>query len=166
MASRSEHYALPGYPRYYLVDDAEVHVVASGGAQDRAILGLYPGRALILFEGDCTPGPVFKRVKELISADNLPAIKNVLLDFTQFTGTIDWEFAKDKDRRVWGASHPEKYAYVMRDKAAVMIAKGLAAFVDETECRIFLNHAEAYRWLGWDESECGADDFDMADAAS
>jgi len=166
MANCSVQYSLPGYPRYYLVDDAEVHVVASGGPQDRAILGLYPDRALVLFEGDCTPEPVYTRIRDLAAAGSLPTIKNVLLDFTQFTGMIDWEFAKSRDKRAWGNLCPEKCAYVMRDKAAVMIAKGLVAFVVETECGIFLSHAEAFRWLGWDEREFDADDFASASAAS
>lgn len=166
MASGLQQNSAPEFPQCYLIYDAQVHVITAGGPQDRAILSLYPGLALISFEGDCTPEPVSIRIKELIAAGHLPAIKSVLLDFSRFTGTIDWEFAKRKKGWAWSETTPEKCAYVARDNAGAMIAKGLAAFAGETECGIFLNYAEAFHWLGWDESASGFDDFDVVRAAS
>jgi hypothetical protein len=114
------------------------------------VLSLEEGHCCLTYKGEVTPdqiGIVFAMAKK---AGHTSIGNGLLIDFTQFTGTIDWEYAQSGTPPAPGmASQPKKIAYVAFGEQ-VMIIKALMVWLSKKyDCKIFRHQTEAEAWLEW-----------------
>lgn len=113
-------------------------------------LRLEEGHCYLIYKGEATPdqiGIVFAQAKK---AGHTSIGDGLLIDFTQFTGTVDWDFAKSETPPAPGMdAQPKMIAFVALGDQ-VMIIKALMVWLSKNyDCNIFRRRTEAESWLGW-----------------
>jgi hypothetical protein len=108
------------------------------------------GRCMLFYEGETTPRQKVAILAQIKQAGYTGFENGVLIDFSRFTGVIDWEYAKRQENIVPGFPPPPKIAYVAHNEQAAMTAKGILSFSKNVEWKVCRNLAEARCWLGWD----------------
>lgn len=106
-------------------------------------------RCEIVYEGEATPQMKMAVLAQAKQAGFAAFDGGVLVDFSRFTGVIDWEYARQQENIVPGFPPPPKVAYVARDDMAAMFAKGILSFSKNIEWQVFTSRRKAVTWLGW-----------------
>ncbi|GAA0549950.1 hypothetical protein FHS83_001185 [Rhizomicrobium palustre] len=116
-----------------------------------AFLALSPGRVVLRMEGSIHFEHLIGvlrdgQPKETLASDQF----NALIDFSAFTGEIDWNAIRDiREIMPKGDSRTNKNAYVVRNDYYALTADVTRAIFAQTECRAFKCEEDALAWLGW-----------------
>ena len=115
------------------------------------ILCLQENRCRLLYNGEATPDQIDDVFAQAVKAGHTKVGYGLLVDFTHFFGTIDWDFAKRRKSITPGMEpQPRKIAYVMRDAFALLAAEAITLWLPQFECQVFQDIGKAEAWLGWD----------------
>jgi len=121
-----------------------------------AVLCTTGQRTLVRYIGEATPYELVAAFAELIAKGKITGGSDLLLDFSQYTGMIDWNFAKSMAKeRKHQMLPPGRIAYVVHDLASARTVKGLITYVGGSECQIFLDILDAFDWLDWRDPSDG-----------
>lgn len=127
--------------------DAKIFV--SNRANACAVLCLHQNGCRLLYRGDAVPGQIDEVFGLAVSAGHHYAGDAMLVDFTEFTGIIDWGFAKNRTVLTPGMQpQPTMVAYVAHDHHALLTARAIIFWLGHYTCRTFMNAQEAEQWLG------------------
>lgn len=102
----------------------------------------------LIYLDEATPDQIDDVYSQAIAAGHTSAGGGLLVDFTHFTGSLDWNFAKRR-KTVAPGMHPQppKVAYVMPGDLGVKTARAITMWLSHYDCRIFSNIVEAEAWL-------------------
>lgn len=118
------------------------------------ILCLGDGMCRLLYCGETTPDQIADVFYQAIAAGHSQIGKAMLVDFTYFTGTLDWNYARNRKEIAPGMPRqPQKVAYVMPGETGIKTARALTLWLPQIECDIFSDAAEAERWLVQDSAD-------------
>ena len=125
-------------------------IFVSGHPDAYAILLLQPGRSRVIYGGETTPRQSDDVCAQAFAAGYSTDENRLLLDFRQYTGTINWDYVKKQSAAMSRRNlPPRKIAFVMRDEYAIPTARALALWLRHQETRVFDDIDKAEEWLGW-----------------
>ncbi|GEM_PF-1062469 len=127
------------------------HVYAVGPPDARTFLLMQENRCHVVFVGEATPYQV-QEALQLAKADGMSSVgTGLLLDFSRYTGSLDWDYVKRDHSMIPGMKpQPSKAAYLWSDMQGELLTKSMAIFFAPIECRAFVDYHEAIAWLGWE----------------
>jgi hypothetical protein len=125
--------------------DARIFEV--GGPSSRVVACVGGGHCEIHYFGESTPAEKIELFSEIKAAGC--AVETLMIDFSHFTGVIDWSYSKRQTNTAPGIEPPPvKVAYVASDPMAKRFAKAILLYSQQT-WQVFTNADEAKAWLGW-----------------
>lgn len=143
-AKANEEFCIAAAARY---PDAEIFV--SNRANACTVLCLHQNSCRLLYRGDAVPRQIDEVFGLAVSAGYHYAGDVMLVDFTEFTGIIDWDFAKTRTVLTPGMQpQPIMVAYVAHDYHALLSARAIIFWLRHYTCRTFMSVQDAERWLG------------------
>lgn len=103
----------------------------------------------LMFYEEATPDQIERVFQQAKAAGYVVCADTMLLDFTHFTGSIDWDYIKTQSSLTPGlAGYPRKAAYVVGNIHAKQTLAAMLHWRRHIACRAFLDVAEAELWLG------------------
>ncbi len=123
-----------------------------GNNAARMIASVERHRCLVIYIGECTPQQklaLFAKIKVRAAAE---VITTLLIDFSLFTGVIDWEYARAQENTAPGLEPPpSKVAYVVGNEIAGLFAKAILSHSHQ-QWRVFEALDDATNWLSWNDA--------------
>lgn len=114
-----------------------------------AVLSIEADRCRMQYNDEAIPAQIAEVFAQAVAAGHTSAAGGYLIDFTDFTGTVDWEFAKNRGPATPGLEPPHKIAYVARNEQAMRTATAIIFWLQGHACRVFPCVEDAEAWLGW-----------------
>jgi hypothetical protein len=129
---------------------AQLFDVGDGAA--RMIASVERHGCLVVYIGECTPQQKLELFAEIKARDAAEAITSLLIDFSQFTGIIDWDYARAQENAAPGLEPPpSQVAYVVGNEIAGLSAKAILSH-SRQQWRVFTARDDATAWLGWNDA--------------
>lgn len=129
---------------------AQLFDVQDGAA--RMIASVASQRCLVVYIGECTPQQKLELFAKIKAHEAAHAITSLLIDFSLFTGIIDWNYARAQQNTAPGLEPPpSKVAYVVGDEIAGLFAKAILSHSHQ-QWRVFTARDDAADWLGWNDA--------------
>jgi hypothetical protein len=125
-------------------------IIVCGSNEGSVSLDFIDGILWVLVEGEPSGEDLLACIKQALETGLLKLNMSTIVDVTRFTGTVDWRSVRAiKDLAPWGTGGTEqpKIAYVARDDVFSMLIRILCALFPRCRHRLFLDKAEALKWL-------------------